>query len=262
MRCAIVMGVLVAQRVSMVTWRDTDPGRDIRVAAVSLHSGGTEDRCRGLEGSADHGQRTATSAQMVTPTETEVSADRAGVELDGVVLDDATLVARARDGDVPAYEQLVLRYQGQMFRLAMRMLASRGDAEDAVQDVFLAVWRRLGQLQEDAAFVGWLYRMTTNRCLNVIRGRRPMADVDLAEHESRSPESRPERSAEVEAQMTALNAALAQLTAEQRACWLLREVHGRSYEEIAEVLGTTSTAVRGRIARARAQLAEMMAPWR
>src|SRR5581483_5448939 len=77
------------------------------------------------------------------------------------VLDDATLIARARDGDVPAYEQLVLRYQGPMFRLAMRMLASRGDAEDVVQDVFLIVWRRLGQLREDAAFVGWLYRTTT-----------------------------------------------------------------------------------------------------
>ncbi|HEX3779533.1 MAG TPA: sigma-70 family RNA polymerase sigma factor [Pseudonocardiaceae bacterium] len=194
---------------------------------------------------------------MVTPTEVGTDTEQAGVELD-----DATLVARARDGDVLAYEQLVLRYQGPMFRLAMRMLASRGDAEDVVQDIFLAVWRRLGQLQQDAAFVGWLYRMTTNRCLNVIRSRRPSADVDLAERESHAPGSRPERTAEVDAQMTALNSALARLTAEQRACWLLREVHGRSYEEIAEVLGTTSTAVRGRIARARAQLAEMMAPWR
>ncbi len=194
---------------------------------------------------------------MVTPTEV-----RGGPEQVGAELDDATLVARARDGDVPAYEQLVLRYQGPMFRLAMRMLASRGDAEDVVQDVFLVVWRRLGQLQEDAAFVGWLYRTTTNRCLNVIRARRPTSDVDLVEHESLAPRSRPERTAEVDAQMTALNSALAQLTAEQRACWLLREVHGRSYEEIAEALGATSTAVRGRIARARAQLAEMMAPWR
>ena len=95
------------------------------------------------------------------------------------VLDDATLVARARDGDVVAYEQLVLRYQGPMFRLALRMLASRRDDEDVAQGVFLMVWRRLGQLQEDAAFVGWLYRTTTNRCLKVLRARRPIADVDL-----------------------------------------------------------------------------------
>ncbi len=177
-----------------------------------------------------------------------------------VALDDATLVARARDGDVPAYEQLVRRYQGPMYRLAVRMLASTGDAEDVVQEVFLTAWRRLGQLEDDGAFVGWLYRTTTNRCLNVVRARKPVADVELDEQESPAP--RPERAAETGAQLTALVAALDHLTGEQRACWLLREIHGRSYDEIAHTIGATSTAVRGRIARARAQLAEVMAPWR
>jgi RNA polymerase sigma-70 factor, ECF subfamily len=180
----------------------------------------------------------------------------------GGELDDATLVARARDRDVPAYEQLVQRYQGQMYRLALRMLANRADAEDVVQEVFLTVWRRLGGLQDDGAFVAWLYRMTTNRCLNVIRARRPSSDVDLDEQPSGSPGSHPDRAAEVAAQLTVLTGALERLTAEQRACWLLREVHGRSYDEIAQILGTTGTAVRGRIARARVQLAEVMAPWR
>jgi RNA polymerase sigma-70 factor (ECF subfamily) len=177
-----------------------------------------------------------------------------------VELDDATLVARARDGDVPAYEQLVRRYQGPMYRLAARMLASRGDAEDVVQDVFLTAWRRLPQLQEDAAFVGWLYRTTTNRCLNVLRARRPQSELDP--EATHSPDPAPDRAAEVSAQLAALTDALQQLTPEQRACWLLREVHGRSYEEIADAVNSTSTAVRGRIARARAQLAEVMQPWR
>jgi RNA polymerase sigma-70 factor (ECF subfamily) len=177
-------------------------------------------------------------------------------------LDDVTLVGRARDGDVRAYEQLVLRYQGPMFRLAVKMLNHRGDAEDVVQEVFLGVWRRLAQLQEDTAFVAWLYRMTTNRCLNVIRARRPSADVELDEQPSGPPGSGPERAAETSEQLSALTVALGGLTPEQRACWLLREVHGRSYDEISQILGTTSTAVRGRIARARVQLAEVMAPWR
>ena len=72
----------------------------------------------------------------------------------------------------------------------------------------------------------------------------------------------PERAVQVSSQLAALNAALEQLTPEQRACWLLREVHGRSYEEIGETVGANATAVRGRIARARAQLAEVMKPWR
>ncbi|SMD25945.1 RNA polymerase sigma-70 factor, ECF subfamily [Kibdelosporangium aridum] len=173
-----------------------------------------------------------------------------------------TLVARSRDGDVRCYEVLVRRYQAPLYRLALRMLASASDAEDTVQEVFVTVWRRLAQLHDDAAFVGWLYRTTTNRCLNVIRARRPRADVELDEQESANSRTRPERAAEVSEQMTALSHALDGLTAEQRACWLLREVHGRSYDEIAEAIGTTTQAVRGRIARARAQLAEVMAPWR
>lgn len=177
-------------------------------------------------------------------------------------LDDVTLVVRARDGDVRAYEQLVRRYQGPMFRLAVRMLASRGDAEDVVQEVFLTAWRSLATLHAEAAFVGWLYRMVTNRCLNVIRARHTTVDVDLAQRESRSAGSRPERTVEVSEQLAAVTVALQRLTGEQRACWLLREVHGRSYEEIAQAVGVTTTTVRGRIARARAQLTEMMAPWR
>jgi RNA polymerase sigma-70 factor (ECF subfamily) len=179
-----------------------------------------------------------------------------------IALDDATLVARARDGDIPAYEEVVRRYQAPMYRLALRMLSSTVDAEDVVQEVFLTAWRRLAQLHDDGAFVGWLYRATTNRCLNVIRARKPLSDVEPDTRESPSPDGRPERATEAGAQMSALVVALAQLTPEQRACWLLREVHGRSYDEIAHVIGTTATAVRGRIARARAQLAEVMSPWR
>ncbi|WP_084513365.1 RNA polymerase sigma factor [Nocardia mikamii] len=177
-------------------------------------------------------------------------------------LDDATLTGRARDGDVRAYEQLVLRYQGAMFRLAARMLADRSEAEDVIQEVFLTAWRRLAQLQDDSAFSGWLYRMTTNRCLNVIRSRPARADVDPDTTESPQRATQPEHAAQVHSEMAALTAALQRLTPEQRACWLLREVHGRSYEEIAEIVGTNTTAVRGRIARARAQLAEVMKPWR
>lgn len=177
-------------------------------------------------------------------------------------LDDATLVARARDGDMESYEQLVVRYQGQMFRLAVKMLADRGEAEDVVQEAFLGAWRRLPQLNDDAAFIGWLYRMTTNRCLNVLRARRPQADVDLETAESPRTDIRPEHAVQISTQLAALDDALQVLTAEQRACWLLREVDGLSYEQIGEIVGANTTAVRGRIARARAHLSEVMKPWR
>lgn len=87
-------------------------------------------------------------------------------------------------------------------------------------------------------------------------------DMRSYEHEAVGPRSRPDHVAEVSEQMSALGQALTGLTPDQRACWLLREVHGRSYDEIAQTIGTTTQAVRGRIARARAQLAEVMALWR
>ncbi|MGX1804173.1 RNA polymerase sigma factor [Nocardia sp. NPDC055321] len=188
-----------------------------------------------------------------------MSTTDAGAEAE---LDDATLVSRVRDGDIRSYEQLVVRYQGAMYRLAAKMLADQAEAEDVVQDVFLTAWRRLGQLEDDAAFVGWLYRATTNRCLNVLRKRQPTTDIDPDTTVSPQRGLRPEHAAQVNSQMEALTVALQELTPEQRACWLLREVHGRSYEEIGEIVGANVTAVRGRIARARAQLAEVMKAWR
>lgn len=178
------------------------------------------------------------------------------------LLDDPTLIARAQDGDVRAFEELVTRYQTPMFRLAVRMLGAGREAEDVVQEVFLMAWRRMSALRSDAAFVSWLYRMTTNRCLNVLRARRPVAELDPDVTVSPYPATQPERAAEIDGELAALTEALDRITPEQRAAWLLREAHGRSYEEIAQIMGTTTTAVRGRIARARVQLAEAMLPWR
>ncbi|MEX5719274.1 RNA polymerase sigma factor [Geodermatophilus maliterrae] len=175
---------------------------------------------------------------------------------------DAALAARARAGDERAFEVLVRRYQAPLYRLAVRLLDDRQEAEDVVQDVFVTAWRRLPALRDDAAVGGWLYRATTNRCLNRLRDRRTVPDAELERLPDPRPGEQPERVVEAAAGVHALAAALRRLTPEQRAVWVLRELHERSYDEIAGTLGTTSAAVRGRLARARADLAEAMAPWR
>jgi len=178
-------------------------------------------------------------------------------------LDDATLVVRAQEGDSRAFEALVRRHQGAMYRLALRTLGDAGDAEEATQEAFLAAWRRLDAFRGEAAFSSWLYRIVTNRCLNRARARRSSVPLEQVSAELSSSEATgPERGAETNEQLAALRIALQDLSAEQRVCWVLREQDGLGYAQIAEMIGISPTAVRGRIYRARQQLSEVMRPWR
>lgn len=185
-------------------------------------------------------------------------------------LDEGSIVALAQDGDPGAFEDLVTAYQGKLFRLAYRMLNDRGEAEDAVQEVLTASWRALPTLHNADAFGGWLYRMATNHCLDVLRrrARHPEPCIDVAQWEWTSgngvapADDDPPAAAEAAAEMHALTALLRSLSAELRACWLLYEIHGRSYAEIAAALEISQSAVRGRLARARHHLAEGLEQWR
>lgn len=191
----------------------------------------------------------------------------AAAEPPGGELDDATLVARAADGDVPAFEALVRRHQRPLFTLAVRLLGDRGDAEDAVQESFVSAWRRLADYRREAEFGSWMYRIVTNRCLSMMRRRRPAAPLDEAAFlagSARGAAGRagsPAYAAEVNQRLAALHQALDELPAELRACWVLRHVDELSYTRIAEIVGASPDAVRGRLYRARSQLAEVMRPW-
>jgi RNA polymerase sigma-70 factor (ECF subfamily) len=187
-------------------------------------------------------------------------------------LDETTIVARAQDGDLEAFGYLVDAYQGRLFRLAYRMLQDRGEAEDAVQETLIASWRKLPLLTSPRAFAGWVYQVATNRCLDVLRKRsacredvRSAADLhpeaDTGFHDSEG-HGDPGYEAEISAQMHSLAGVLNTLPADQRACWLLRELHDCSYTEIAAILKISESAVRGRLARARHHLAEGMNQWR
>lgn len=177
--------------------------------------------------------------------------------------DDALLTARAAEGDEEAFEVLVRRHTPVLLNLGIRILGSKADAEDAVQDSFVNAWRRLPEFRGEAAFLSWMYRIMTNRCLNVLRSRRPTEPIEEGEEPS-APEhlSSPAKAAEGTAAVRDLSSALATLSPGQRACWVLRELHGLSYREIGEVLDISEQAVRGRIFRVRRFLTEAMSAWR
>lgn len=189
-----------------------------------------------------------------------------------VSLAESTIVGRAQDGDVAAFETLLRRYQGSVFRLADKMLFDRGDAEDVVQETFVAVWRRLPTLVDPGVFRSWVYQIATRQCLTVLRSRtrRQTQVVDAEElqaahdhaHATDDQPDDPAASAQYTAQMRGLDLMLKTLPDDQRACWILRELHELSYVEIAYAINLPPPTVRGRIARARQNIAKGMSTWR
>jgi RNA polymerase sigma-70 factor (ECF subfamily) len=105
-----------------------------------------------------------------------------------------------------------------------------------------------------------MYRIVTNRCIAALRRRRPPPEAGVGADVA-APDS-PARAAELDAELAALGRAVQDLPYEQRVAWVLRELEGMGYAEIAEIAGVGETAVRGRIHRARVRLAEVMRGWR
>lgn len=174
---------------------------------------------------------------------------------------DATLVLRAADGDVAAFEVLARRHGPVMRVYAEQVLGSNAESDDVVQESFLTGWRKLPDLEDPARFRAWMLQITTRKALDRLRRRRDHDDLDETSHLNDVARA-PERIVETRLQVDALLAALDRLPPVQRRCWLLRETVGYSYQEIAEELELSTSTVRGLLARARRFLSAEMEGWR
>lgn len=165
--------------------------------------------------------------------------------------DEGVLVGAALAGDLDAFEALVRRHQAPVYRVALRMVGAAADAEDVAQETFVQAWRSLASFRAHSTFATWLYRIATNRSLDLLAKRRPSEGLEHlggdADLDPAAVLARRERTASV------LDAVLA-LPPEQRATLVLREFEGLPYAEIGEVLGISLAAVKGRIHRARRAL--------
>lgn len=176
---------------------------------------------------------------------------------------DTALARAAGLGDRSAFAAICMRYGPQLFGYALRMLnGDAGDAEDAVQEALTNAWLHIDGFRGDASLKTWLYKITAHQVLNTRRRRRPIA-VDDELLEPHGGQARSTSDAQENGELwRALDAALAELPWRQRATWLLREMDGLSYAEIAQILDTTTTVVRGQLHRARATLAIRLEAWR
>lgn len=165
-----------------------------------------------------------------------------------------SLAGRARTGDREAFEQILSVHQRSVLRVAMRLMGNPEDAQDAAQEAFLRLYRNLDQFRADAEFAPWLYRITTNVCLDMLRARRPSTPVedDIAEA------AVAEHGLLLEERKRAVHRALGDLPPKERAAVVLRDIEGLSTAEVAETLGTSEATVRAQIYQARLKLRKLV----
>src|SRR5476651_2892710 len=172
------------------------------------------------------------------------------------VSDELALVQAAKRGDDSAYEELVRRYDRNVFRIAQHITQNREDAEDVVQEAFLKAYTNLHQFQEQSKFYTWLVRIAVNEALMRLRRRRPERMVSLDEDIKTEDDSMPREVADLspnpEQQYTQaelrelLTKTIQGLPATFRTVFVLRDVEGLSTEETAEALELSIPAVKSR----------------
>lgn len=192
-----------------------------------------------------------------------------------MAIDDLTLVKRARDGDQRAFKLLVERYQRKVYAVALGMLKDKEDAMDVSQEAFVKVYKYLDHFKGDSSFYTWLYRITVNISIDVIRRRGPAKGeqlefdesiaMDLAEANIGALGSKlgtnPQKAALRRELAEKIQAALAEVPEKHRAILLLREVEGMSYEDLARTLDIPKGTVMSRLFHARAKVQKILSEY-
>ncbi len=176
----------------------------------------------------------------------------------------ARLVRRAKRGEHPAFEELVRRYRGRIYALALQLTGSASEADDVTQEAFLSAYRHIQAFEGRSEFFTWLYRIALNRSLNAERDRRRRAGVNLEDPRVEAAVAvdacgSPARAAELRQTYARLVCALDALSPTLRATVVLVALQGLSHGEAAVVLGCTAGTVGWRMHEARDKLTRALA---
>ena len=176
-------------------------------------------------------------------------------------VDDAYLVRRAQEGYLDAYAELVDRYSGLAYRVALRVVGNHHDAEDVAQEALVGAWQQLPNFRAQSTFSTWLYRIVTHRALNRVQRQHPSNSLDVigdVADACAGPAMRLERDLMKDAVTDAIQA----LPPAQRITVVLHHLEGLSYAEVAAVTDSSVAAVRSHLFRARRTLGVALQQWR
>ena len=167
---------------------------------------------------------------------------------------DEDLVARSRGGDLDSFNQLILRWERPIYALAYRVIGREEDARDVCQETFLRAFRALPGFKGQAKFSSWLYRIALNLCRDWMRRQRRSPTVQLAEGvdptelaSERGPVESIEDLVSRRQLSTVVEEAMALLPEEQRSAIVLKEYHGMTFQEIADLQGCPLSTVKTRL---------------
>jgi RNA polymerase sigma-70 factor, ECF subfamily len=171
-----------------------------------------------------------------------------------MTLTDDELVTRSRSGDIDSFNQLILRWERPIYALAYRTIGREEEARDVCQEAFLRAYRALPGFKGEAKFSSWLYRITLNLCRDWIRKQRrqPVSqvpeDTDIDElAAARGPVESIEELVARRELSSVVEEAMAQLPEEQRTAIILKEYHGMTFQEIADLQGCPLSTVKTRL---------------
>ncbi len=181
-------------------------------------------------------------------SQTQTDRDRENQE-------DLVLFRAFTSGDRNAYTQLYLKYRQRVYSYCVRVLCNDEEAQDLFQEVFIRVYERAAQFEEERSLGGWIFTIAHNLCLNKIRDKKPQQPLEeltlLVMPSDDFGENWKDR----------IEWALEQIPIEYREAFILREYEGLTYVEIAEILHTTLPAVKSRIYRSKEKLRELLEPY-
>jgi RNA polymerase sigma-70 factor (ECF subfamily) len=169
---------------------------------------------------------------------------------------DAALVERCRQGDLSAFEEIYAAHAGRLYSLACRMIGNRADAEDLLQDIFLAAHRKLDGFRGESALGTWLYRLAVNHCLDYLRSRAARTNqlTTPLDDEFGLDDAGSRRLAERTVTKMDLERALVRLPEGCRAAFVLHDVQGLEHREVADVLGIAEGTSKSQVHKARLRL--------